>query len=122
MRESTDITNPVEYTVDVAVDTVQVQVKFPRNLHVDLVGKFIRPYQLVLITVNPSVILRQCTKLVQGILQAKIGQLNLVNVFFTDLRVYRYVFEAGFFGYFAVGVLTRAESLHILVDDDKFSS
>ena len=83
--ESTDVTDPIEYTVYVSIDTVKVEVELVSNLQMHLIIKLIGSALIQLITKNPTIVLRQCTKLIVLILKLEISQANLVDNLFPEL-------------------------------------
>ena len=88
-----DIADPVQNTVHIPINPVQIKVELPRHLHVHIVRELVRPILLMLVAKYPPIIFRQLAKLIVCVLQPQIRQLNLVNDLFTHLRIHRYVLE-----------------------------
>ena len=84
--------------------------------------KLIRSPLIQLITKNPSIVLRQCTKLIVLILKLEISQANLVDNLFPHLCVDKSPIQSRLFcNFIIIAVLSRAKPLIVLKNYDEFA-
>ena len=79
--QSTDIAYPIQETVHVTIDPMQIEIELESDLDVHPIYKLIRPRLLENVTEYAHVLLSQGTKLIVSVLQAKISQLDFIHDF-----------------------------------------
>ena len=88
LSQPADVTNPVKYAINVTIYTIQVQIELICHLQVHTVRKLVWTDQLESIAENLTIIFSQCAELIVVVLEAQIGQLDLVDDLFAHLRIY----------------------------------
>ena len=117
-----NITDPVQNTVHIPINSVQIQVELPRHLHVHIVWELIRPILLMLVAKDSPIIFRQLAELIVCVLQPQIRQLNLVNDLLTHLRIHGYVLKFELLAHLLlIAILARAEPLLVPGDHNKLA-
>lgn len=87
-----------------------------------VVTKLVRPLLPMPNTEYATVILRQMSELVKGVLETQISQLDLVYDLFACLRIYRNVFKVSLIGNFSVVIVySSAKSLLVPCDNYELS-
>lgn len=87
LSQSTDVTNPVKYAVNVTIYPIQVQIELICHLQMHTVRKLVWTDQLESIAENLTIIFSQCAELIVVILEAQVGQLDLVDDLLAHLRI-----------------------------------
>ena len=85
--KSTNVTDPVKYAVNVTIYAIQVQIELICHLQVYAVGELVWTHQLHSIAENLTIIFSQRAELVVVVLEAQIGQLDLVDDLLAHLRI-----------------------------------
>ena len=67
--EATTISDPVQYTVDIAIDSIQGQIELPTDLNLYLVRELVWTTVTILCSEHTPLIFRNLTKLKVGVLQ-----------------------------------------------------
>ena len=89
----------------------------------NIVGKLVWTIFNVLEREDRSFVFSQSTKLQVLVLKLQLGQLHLVNDLFTNLRIDWDVLKSGLICDFLFLIeLSRAESLHVGINDDEFAT
>ena len=88
LSQPADVTDPVKYAVHVTIYAIQVQMELICHLQVHTVRKLVWTDQLESIAENLTIIFSQCAELIVVVLEAQIGQLDLVDDLFAHLRIY----------------------------------
>jgi len=85
--ETTDVADPVENAVHVAIDPVESEIELEGDLRVYVVREFVRSKLFKTVGENVNLVLRNLTELPVRVLQVQLCQLYLIDNFFAVLRV-----------------------------------